>query len=254
MKWEILHSKVAAMIALGLAGVAACGVSNAAVIDLPFAQVVTPPSVAMAGPAPWLDVMIADTATVGTVAVTVTASLIGAQTLTGIWLNIPSVAGALTSFTLDPAANGSGEDPLAFAAINAAAPTNTQSAVDTTQDIHPTGATKAQVGDYNLYLRFANNAGSAFQGTETETFNLVANPGSGLNANSFLFTSAQTAGGKPNPPYFALASFTNADGSSGNPGSGIAYIASAVAEPDGHVLMLAGLGLLGLVVLRRTPS
>ena len=232
--------RVMARIALGLASFALVGTAQAAVVDFSFGQLVVPPSAAMAGPGPWLDVQIADTATAGTVSVTVSAALTGSQTLTGIWLNLPGATGALSSFTLDPGVNGSGEDPFGFAALNAAAPTTSESAVDSVQNIHPTGTTKAQVGDYNVYLRFANNAGAAFQTNESETFNLVANPSSGLSASSFLSTSAQTAGGAPNPPFYALASFTNAGGLAG---SGIAYVAAlpAVPETDALALLLAGL-------------
>jgi hypothetical protein len=246
-----MKSKCAALIAAGLVGACLCGASNAAVVEFSFSQVITPPSVAMAGAAPWLNVKIADTATPGTVSVTIAASLIGAQTLTGIWLNAPTVAAGVTGFTTtDTDGNGTGEDPMVFAVIDAN-PTNAQSAFHTTQNLHPGAATKAQVGDYNILLRFANSAGSAFQGNETETFNLVANTNSGLTASSFLFRSSQTAGGLPKPPFYALASFTNADGASGNPGSGIAYIAAIpVPEPGVYALMLAGLVWAGFVSLR----
>ena len=252
MKKVIMKSGIAALVLAGLTGFPISGVSNAAVVQLSFTQVVTLPSSAMAGAAPWLNVTIADSATAGTFAVTVSTSLTGSQTLTGIWLNIPTVAGALTSFSVtDTDGNGSGEDPMAFAAINAS-PSNTQSGVHTTQDLHPTGTTKAQVGDYNVLLRFANNAGSAFQDHETETFNLVSNGNSGLTASSFLFRSSQTAGGLPNPPFYALASFTNAGGTGG---SGIAYIAATpVPEPDTYALMLAGLVLVGLLARRRVSE
>jgi hypothetical protein len=70
-----MQSKLAALLAAGLSGIALCSVSNAAVVDFSFTNVITPPSAAMAGSAPWLDVKIADTATPGTLAVTVTANL-----------------------------------------------------------------------------------------------------------------------------------------------------------------------------------
>jgi hypothetical protein len=154
-----MRSKFAALIAGGLAGVAICGASNAAVVELSFSQVIAPPSVAMAGTAPWLNVKIEDTATPGTVALTVAASLIGAQTLTGIWLNVPKVAAAVTSFTsTDTDGNGTGEDPMAFAAIDAS-PTNSQSAFHTTQNLHPGGTTKAQAGDSQFQFRYESEQG-----------------------------------------------------------------------------------------------
>jgi hypothetical protein len=242
-----MKSKLATALGLFIFTSTLC--STARAVDLSFSQLITPPSAAMAGTAPWLNVNIVDTATPGTVAVTVSANLTGAQTLTGLWLNIPSVAGALTSFTLDPAANGSGEDPFAFAAINVA-PSAGQSGVSTLQNTHPAGTTQAQVGDYNLFLRFPN-AGSTFQTNESESFNLVANAGSGLTAGSFLAQSLQNPGGNPNPPYYALASFTNAGGVGG---SGTAFVAAnvvAVPEPQTYVLMIAGLGLLGFAAQRK---
>jgi hypothetical protein len=247
-----MQSKLAALLATSLFGIAVCSASSAAVCQFSLTQVVIPPSVAMAGTAPWLNLKFEDTATPGTVAVTVSANLTGAQTLTGLWLNIPAVASGagLTSFTLDVAADGTGEDPFAFAGIDAN-PTNTQSGIHKLQDLIPSGATRTQVGAYNLQLRFPNS-GLTFQGIESETFNLVSNTGSGLTANSFLATSSQTGAQNPNPPFYALASITNADGNSGNPGSGIAYIATAaVPEPEMYVLMLAGLGLAGLLARRR---
>ena len=249
MPRRVSFSRIAALLVAGVAEFAIIGVSNAAVVEFSFANVVTPPSATMAGSAPWLNVKIADTATAGTVAVTVSSSLTGSQTLTGIWLNIPAVAVALTSFSVtDTDGNGSGESPMAFAGIDAA-PTNTQSGAHKLQDLHPTGTTKAQVGDYNLLLRFANNAGSAFQTNESETFNLVSNANSGLTASSFLFRSSQTAGGLPNPPFYSVASFTNAGGTGG---SGIAYVAAVpVPEPETYALILAGLGMVGFLVRRR---
>ena len=137
---------------------------------------------------------------------------------------------------------------MPFAGINVIPPGN-QSGIHTTQDLHPANVTKAQVGDYNVLLRFASNAGSAFQDHESETFNLDYNASSGLTASSFLLRSSQTPAGLPNPPFYALASFTNAGGAGG---SGIAYIA-AVPEPATYMLMLAGvLGLFGLMARRST--
>ena len=242
-----MKSKIAALLTAGLTGVALCSMVNAAVVEFAFNTDVIPPSVPMAGTGPWLDIKFTDTLTPGTVAVSVTANLIGAQTLTGIWLNLsPSLAGALTSFGAS-GASGTGEAPGAFAAIDAA-PSNTQSGIHKLQDLGPSGATKAQVGNYNVQLRFPNSGGT-FQLAESETFNLVS---PGLTANSFLFTASQTAGGFPTPAPYALASFTNADGTTGGAGSGIAYIsATPVPEPEMYVLMLAGLGLAGVLARRR---
>jgi hypothetical protein len=250
-----MQLKIAALLAAGLTGVTLCSVVNAAVVEYSFnTGSIMPPSVPMAGTGPWLDIKFQDTATAGTVAVSVSANLVGAQTLTGIWLNLdPVLTGSLVTGSSSfgaTGASGTGVAPGTFVAVDAD-PGNTGSGIHKLQDLGPSAATKAQVGRYNVQLRFPNSTG-AFMGTETETFNLVS---PGLTANSFLFRASQTAGGLPNPAPYALASFTNADGTTGGPGSGIAYIsATPVPEPEMYALMLTGLGLAGLLVRRRMPA
>jgi hypothetical protein len=144
-------------------------------------------------------------------------------------------------------ATGTGQAPQPFATINTA-PTNTQSGLETIQDQHPAGATKAQTGDYNLLLRFPNGGGGAFQLNQTETFNLVSNSAA-FNALSFFTFASQTAGGQPNPAPLAVASFTNAGGTAG---SGTAFVA-AVPEPRSLALLAAGICLVaGLAAPRRS--
>ncbi len=220
------------------------GAAGAATVGYSFSQLVnfagTP-----GGSAPWLDLVISDTATAGTVSVTITANLTGVQTLTGLWLST-SAAGTLTSGLTTANGTGSGESPQAFAAYNAA-PSNTQSGVSGSQNLNPIPV--AQGGSYNILFRFQNNASAAFQGTETRTFDLIGGASSGLTAQSFVMLAGQTSGGQPSPRPYALASFTNFGGTGG---SGVGYVASVspVPEPGTLALMLAGAGILALRLRR----
>jgi hypothetical protein len=175
--------------------------------------------------------------------VTITGTLVGQQTLTGVWLNTGSAD--VSSINLDPLLPDTGPDPSSFAAINTT-PSNTESGFRSAKDLKPAGATFAQVGGYNIQLRFPNSgATSSFQGTEVANFNIVANLTSGLTANSFFTRAAPNQGGSPNAPPYALISLTNADGSTGTAGSGIAYIA-AVPEPHSLLILLLGIVALGV--------
>jgi hypothetical protein len=241
--------KFAAMLlALGAALGLLSQPSMAAVLAMSFNQQVagSPAGTVMGGPAPWLNLTITDGATPGTVSLTVTTSLSSTlsppQTLTGLWLNIPTIAGNLTGLSVS-GGTGSGVPPFSFAAL---APNNSE--FTTTQSTVPAGTTGAQVGRFNIYLKFPNNAG-AFQGSETETFDLIAS-GAGaasFTAAAFNALSLPTAAGNS---YLALASITNAGGTGG---SGIAYLApTAVPLPAGFGLLAAGLGgLMGFIRRRK---
>jgi hypothetical protein len=143
------------------------------------------------------------------------------------------------------AGSGSGQVPFSF---NGAAPNNSN--FSTTQSIVPAATTAAQVGRFNIFLKFPNSgAGSSFQDHQTETFSLIAagSGAAGLTASAFNAASLPTAAGNA---FFALASITNAGG---NPASGIAFLApSAIPEPASFALVLASSGMLiGLAVRRR---
>jgi hypothetical protein len=230
---------------LACLSLASMGAAQADTVTINFDTVARYTSAeAILGSAPWLTATITDLAP-GSVRVTVNALLSGSgsppQTLTGIWLNVPNAVGAgLTSLLATPG-SGTGVNPMAFGAGG-----STFSAL---QDTTPSGATAAQVGRYNIFLRFTNNGTTSFQGTESQTFDLT---GTGLTAASFFALAAQTGAGLPSPSYYALAALTNAAGTAG---SGIAYISSLNATlapvplPAG-ILLLAS-GLLGLVAKRR---
>jgi len=213
---------------------------HAATVNLSFdtvAQSNASPSNVMSGT--WATLQIVDT-TPGTVSLTVNTFLPAntSTTLTGIWLSVPSaVTAGLTSVSLTTG-TGTGQNPFSFTA---------GSTFSTTQTTVPSGSTGAVAGKYNLYLKFPNSA-PGFQGTETETFSLTGSGGAGLSAASFSALAAQTAGGLPNPDFYAMASFTNAGGTGG---SGIAYVG---AVPLPASAWLFGSGLFGLAGSARRKS
>jgi hypothetical protein len=243
-------------VAAALAAVAFASATDAAVVEFALGTVAatSPSGITISPPntagKPWVDVKIEDTLVPNQVKVTVSSFLQGQTTLTGLLLNTTAAPGVTAITAAD--AVGTGGSPFPFAAVNATNATNQQSRFDTTQDMLPTGTTRNLVGFYDLWLRFPNNGSSSFMDSETETFTLTST-GTPLTASSFLLRSSPTAGGLPNPSFYALAVLTNADGSGGTPGSGIGYVAalSPVPEPNAFPLMVFGLVGVGALVLRR---
>jgi hypothetical protein len=241
--------------AMALALVAISGVARADTVSFSYDTVIsftgTPASPSTG--ASWVDLTIADTATAGTVAVTITSHLVQSQTLTGLWLSTsaaPLLTGGLTITNATPAAQA----PGSFAAFNAA-PSNTQSGVSG-GNTAATGALNpipiATGGGYDVQLRFANNAWGALQNGTVETFNLVSGV-AGFNAQSFVTLSGTTAGGAPAIRPYTLAGFTNFGGAGA---SGVGYAAAlsavvSVPEPDTYAMLLAGAGVIGLMIRRR---
>lgn len=246
----------AAGVAAAVAGALFAGATYAAVVEFPLNTVAatSPASITVAPPntagKPWVNVKIEDTLVANQVKLTVSTFLQGQATLTGLLLNTTAAPG-VTAITVANAA-GTGASPFPFAAVDATNATNSQSRFDTTQDMLPSGTNRNQVGFYNMWLRFPNSGTGSFQDTQTETFTL-ASTGSPLTANSFLLRSSPTAGGLPNPSFYALAAITNAAGSAG---SGIGYVAALtpVPEPEALTLMIAGLVGFGALRLRRQAS
>jgi hypothetical protein len=199
-------------------------VAQAATIDYSFNNVV---SGTPASSSPWLDLKISDTA------------LVGNQTLTGIFLNLPTVlSSSLTGISIS---NGTiGGSPSAF--ISGTGTSATNSVFSATQSI-TSSALGQTTGSFDIYVKFAAGkiTGPAGAGTLQESFDLTF-AGAVPIALSFLTQSASVNNG---PTLYALAALTNAGGTGG---SGIANIsASPVPLPAGYLLMMGGLGLFRLV-------
>jgi hypothetical protein len=251
MMLRVLGASFAASLArrlvLATMALAGSGAASAAVVEFNYANVV---GGTLGGAPPWLRVKIEDAAA-DTLKFTVTSLLgstpaLATQTLTGLWFNIPSVANSpstsLTSLIFGPA-TGTGVAPSAFVAPIFSVPAGNQSGVVNTSSLLPAGLTAAQVGRFDLVLRFPNNP-PAFQGSAQEVFTLVANPGSGLDASDFAL-STPTAGGAS---FYSVASFTNANGTA----SGTAFVtASPVPVPAALWLLASGLGVFSVFRRRR---
>jgi hypothetical protein len=209
--------------------------AQAATIDYSFNKVV---SGTPASSSPWLDLKISDTGTAGKLHFDLSTALVGNQTLTGIFLNLPTVlSSSLTGISIS---NGTiGGSPSAF--ISGTGTSASNSVFSATQSI-TSSALGQTTGKFDIYVKFAAGkiTGPGGAGTLQESFDLIF-AGAVPTALSFLTQSASVNNG---PTLYALAALTNAGGTGG---SGIANIsASPVPLPAGYLLMMGGLGLFRL--------
>jgi hypothetical protein len=212
---------------------------HASMYDFSFNNNIYNASGVLVGSAPWLDLKIADTTTAGDLLFTVsTLNLTGSQTVTGIFLNIPTaVAATLTGISISNSTNTSAQ-PLAF--VSGTSTSGTSSIFSLTQSI-TTPALAAGAGSYDLYLKFPVGA---LVGTISETFDLVFSGGQ-PTAVDFLTTSL--AKNASSPSFVAAAAFTNATGVGA---SGISVV-SASPVPVPAAIWLFGSAIVGFLGFNR---
>ena len=220
---------------------------HAATVDLSFNQLLaTASTTGFANPS--LDLKISDTAVANQLTFTVTATgLVGTETLDGIALNLSTAqAAGLTAVTI------SGQTPLlqspkTFSLVPTGTSPGGTSAFSPNQNLQP-GSNVG--GNFDFYMKFpAGNLSATNVNTDTFTLTFTESGTATVTAANFLNKSASngvSAGG-----YYAEAALSNS-GAGGVAASGLSYVAAVpVPEPETLPLLLSGMGLMGLLALRK---
>ena len=191
------------------------------------------------GATPWLTATFEDIAA-GDVKLTLTNNLLSGQFITDVLFNSKLDSTGLT-----------------FTEFNAGAPPTVLSVTQSaTQNL--TGGSQIKGGGYNIDINYDNSPPVNRFGTQGGTVSIFEITGAGLTAANFLKPSLDNGSMFGGPYYMAadvlgIPAGTDGQTISGSIGDTFAFVGttSAVPEPETYAMMLAGLGLMGFVAMRR---
>jgi hypothetical protein len=191
------------------------------------------------GATPWLTATFEDVAA-GDVKLTLTNNLLSGQFITDVLFNSKLDATGLT-----------------FTEFNAGAPPTVLSVTQSaTQSL--TGGSQIKGGGYNIDINYDNSPPVNRFGTQGGTVSIFEITGTGLTAANFLKPSLDNGSMFGGPYYMAadvlgIPAGTDGQTIGGSIGDASAVVGttSAVPEPETYAMMLAGLGLMGFVAMRR---